>query len=603
MLPLPASPDPTPTFGWSVERAKAQLRVGLLYLLRHGRIVRWSRPGRFTEWVQWRKLHERDPRIPPLMDKLAVKDHVESVLGPQWVTPTLFEGDALPERPGWDAPFVVKARHASNRNIFVRTPDMDWEAIRSTAAGWCREIYGLALDEWLYRCVPRGIVVEPFLDPGGALPVDYKVYVFGGRARCIKVDLDRETDHWRAIYDLDWRPLWSPPGWRHRPPPESLDAMIAGAEQLGADFDFVRVDFYDLDGSPRFGEMTFYPGSGLSPLPRQLDYWLGGLWWEARRGMAPAPGNGSGPAPAARRSGRPGSEAASGVGRCRGHHGELLQGAVREGDRTIPCLVSVPMPGKAVSARLELFAAADLEVVPPWKHKALKAARLALDALGRGGATGRLTLDGAIAAGLGLGSSTADVVAAIRAAADCAGASLPPEAVAALAVRAELASDPLMFDGPALLYAQREGRILESWGDWYPDFQLFSFPLAPAGAAVDTLALARKGFPDRDLDEFGAILADAREGFRTRDLAKIASAATRSAALNQRRLPLARFEPLLRLAGEVGALGVQIAHSGIFAGMLFDAADPDLDSKRSELAARTRRPPLQWVSAFRPAAC
>jgi uncharacterized protein involved in propanediol utilization len=69
--------------------------------------------------------------------------------------------------------------------------------------------------------------------------------------------------------------------------------------------------------------------------------------------------------------------------------------------------------------------------------------------------------------------------------------------------------------------------------------------------------------------------------------------------LNQRRLPLPRFDAFLRLAKEVGALGVQIAHSGIYAGLLFDAADPDLDSKRSGLAARTRRPPLQWTSAFR----
>ena len=596
MLPA-ASPNPTPTLGWSMDRAKAQLRVGVLYLLRHGRIVRWTRPGRFTEWVQWRKLHERDPRIPPLMDKLAVKDHVASELGPHWVTPTLFHGDALPERPEWEAPFVVKARHSSNRNVFVRTADADWDSIRSTAAGWCRETYGLVLDEWLYRDVPPGVMVEPFLGRGGELPIDYKIYVFGGRARCVKVDRDRETGHWRALYDLAWRPLWAPPGWAHEPPPASLDAMIAAAEQLGRDFDFVRVDFYDLDGSPRFGEMTFYPGSGLSPLPRQLDYWLGGLWWEARRAMDPAPEKsapGGGPSPGRH------LEAATGVGRCRGHHGELIQGALRDGDRIVPCLVSVPLPTKSASARLELFAAPRLEVVPPWKHKALEAVRLALDELGRGGATGRLTLDGAIRPGLGLGSSTADVVAAIRAAADAVGESLSPPDMARIAVKAELAGDPLMFDQPALLYAQREGRIVESWGDWYPDFQLFSFPLAPGGGGgVDTLALAKLAFSDRDLEDFQAILGQAREGFRTRDPAKVASAATRSAMLNQRRLPLPRFDAFLALAEAVGALGVQIAHSGIYAGLLFDAADPDLDSKRSDLTARTRRPPLQWTSAFR----
>jgi uncharacterized protein involved in propanediol utilization len=265
----------------------------------------------------------------------------------------------------------------------------------------------------------------------------------------------------------------------------------------------------------------------------------------------------------------------------------------------VPCLVSVPLAAKSASARLELFASPGLEVVPPWKHKALEAVRLTLAELGGGAATGRLTLDGAIAPGLGLGSSTADVTAAIRAAADALGVSVPPPDIARIAVKAELASDPLMFDEPALLYAQHEGRIIESWGDWYPDFQLFSFPLAPGGGGVDTLSLAKLAFSDRDLDDFQSILDQAREGFRTRDPARIASAATRSAMLNQRRLALPRFDALLRLAEEVGALGVQIAHSGIYAGLLFDSADPDLDSKRSDLATRTRRPPLQWTSAFR----
>lgn len=55
--------------------------------------------------------------------------------------------------------------------------------------------------------------------------------------------------------------------------------MIEGAEALGKTFDFVRVDFYDVGGVPRFGEMTFYPGSGLDPFnPPQLDELLGDHW-------------------------------------------------------------------------------------------------------------------------------------------------------------------------------------------------------------------------------------------------------------------------------------------------------------------------------------
>lgn len=264
----------------------ARSRIALAYAWRHRRLVRCDNPRRFTDWVQWRKLHDRDPRMPLLADKLAVKAHVARTLGPDWITPTLFEGPRLPKAPQWPAPFVVKARHGSNQNAFVRSGAEDWRAIRDNAKRWMRGPYGRPLDEWLYKHIPLGIMVEPFIGTDGEYPVDFKIYVFGGKAKCVKVDRNRERGHWRAIYDLDWSPVWAPEGWTHEPPPPSLGRMIDAAEALGRGFDFVRVDFYQVGGEPRFGEMTFYPGSGLSPLPDSLDYWLGGHWSAARGASA-----------------------------------------------------------------------------------------------------------------------------------------------------------------------------------------------------------------------------------------------------------------------------------------------------------------------------
>ena len=59
--------------------------------------------------------------------------------------------------------------------------------------------------------------------------------------------------------------------------------MIEVAERLGAGFDFVRVDLYDLPDGPRFGELTFTPGAGLDPFhPPEYDQRLGDLWAAAR---------------------------------------------------------------------------------------------------------------------------------------------------------------------------------------------------------------------------------------------------------------------------------------------------------------------------------
>ena len=81
------------------------------------------------------------------------------------------------------------------------------------------------------------------------------------------------------MFDRDWHRVSSPTADIDPHPPASLARMIEGAETLGAGFDFVRIDVYECGGLPRFGEMTFYPGSGLDPFdPPILDLVMGSLW-------------------------------------------------------------------------------------------------------------------------------------------------------------------------------------------------------------------------------------------------------------------------------------------------------------------------------------
>ena len=257
----------------------AWVRVHLTYRWRHRRWLSIDRPRRFTEFVQWRKLLDRDPRIPQLIDKLAAKRFVADRLGTEWVTPTLWSGEILPEVPPCAMPFVVKSRHGCNQIRIIRDATQDWNAVRQAAATWMRRPYGTWLDEWGYRDVPRGLLIEPFIGEGPALPVDFKLYVFHGRVEAIQVHVDRETRHRWMLFDRDWRGLSAHSDRLNAPRPASLPRMIEGAEALGRAFDFVRVDFYDVGSVPRFGEMTFYPGSGLDPFnPPRLDKLLGDYW-------------------------------------------------------------------------------------------------------------------------------------------------------------------------------------------------------------------------------------------------------------------------------------------------------------------------------------
>jgi len=255
------------------------LRLHLTYLWRHRRPLSLRDPRRFTELVQRRKITDRDSRIPRLIDKLAVKQFVADALGPEWVTPTLWSGDMLPDEPPCTPPFVVKSRHGCKQMRVVRSTSDDWNEVRRAAVSWMQSSYGYWLDEWGYRDVPRGLLIEPFIGGGPALPIDYKLYVFNGRVEAIQVHVGRETDHRWTLYDRSWCRLSANTPNVAQAPPQSLARMIEGAEILGSGFDFVRIDFYDVGVIPRFGEMTFYPGSGLDRFnPPSLDQQFGSHW-------------------------------------------------------------------------------------------------------------------------------------------------------------------------------------------------------------------------------------------------------------------------------------------------------------------------------------
>ncbi len=256
----------------------ASLRIYIIYLWRHGRWPDLLNPRRFSELVQWRKLHDRNPLMPILADKIAVKNHVGRTIGTEWTIPTYWSGRDLPERPSWPYPFILKASHGCNQNMVCRDP-ADWKQARRRSVKWIRAPYGLWLDEWAYRDIPRSYIVEPYLGTADELPIDYKIYVFSGKAAFIQVHLDRYSNHRWILFDRQWRQV-SRLGCADLPTaPKNLEKMLDSAEKIASDFDFARIDFYEIAGEPKFGEVTFYPGSGLDPFdPPELDIAIGALW-------------------------------------------------------------------------------------------------------------------------------------------------------------------------------------------------------------------------------------------------------------------------------------------------------------------------------------
>ena len=257
----------------------ARWRVGLFYWWRHGRWPDLDAPQRFTEWVQWRKLNDRRHGLAMLTDKAHAKTIAETRIGSEHVIPTLWLGADLPAVAPWAMPFIIKANHGCGQYLVVRNA-ADYARARAVAPLWTANAYGGLLDEWHYRAARRLLLVEPFIG-GEALPLDYKVYVFGGRAEVVQLHVGRGRRHRWSQFDRAWRPLSDDP--ISAPAPARLADLLAAAEAMAGPEEFLRVDFYCEGGRLQFGEYCLYPGSGLDPFrPDALDLALGERWSAAR---------------------------------------------------------------------------------------------------------------------------------------------------------------------------------------------------------------------------------------------------------------------------------------------------------------------------------
>jgi uncharacterized protein involved in propanediol utilization len=276
-----------------------------------------------------------------------------------------------------------------------------------------------------------------------------------------------------------------------------------------------------------------------------------------------------------------------GVGAANGHHGELLQGVFE--DRTGRLhrgLVTLPLTRLVSKATFTWAPTTDVTTQPSSKIKAGLAAAKTLSHLGVAEG-GFLQIQSNIPIGHGYGSSTADVVAAIRAVAAAHDVRLQPSRVSQLAVAAERASDAIAFNGHAVLFAQRAGAVLEDFGGSLPPLLLVGFK-AKGGRPIDTLELPPARYDSIEIQQFRVLRALIAYAVRHQDPNCLGRAATASALLSQRHLPKQQLERVIDIAKGAGACGVQVAHSGSLLGILFDHAGKNLRQRAQSVATSVR---------------
>jgi uncharacterized protein involved in propanediol utilization len=267
----------------------------------------------------------------------------------------------------------------------------------------------------------------------------------------------------------------------------------------------------------------------------------------------------------------------AGIGYAIAHHGELLQGVFDDGTgRLRRALVTMPLPGRG--SRVVFYPSQSHwgVVGPPGLTKSRRAAIYALREFSfhpSPAKGGRVEITSNVPRGIGMGSSTSDVTATIKAVADYHGVSLSREEIGRLAVLAEIASDSVMIDDRVVLFAHRDGLVLETFGHRLPDMVVVGCDTAP-GQVVETLGLPPADYSDREAGEFQVLRGALRRAIALDDVALLGKVATASARINQRYLPKPGLEALIELGLRHGGVGLQIAHSGTVAGLIFDPRAP-----------------------------
>lgn len=267
------------------------LRV--FYWLAMGKNLPLNNPKTFNEKLQWLKLYNRKPEYTMMVDKVAVKDYVTQLIGHEYIIPTLgvwdnareIEWDKLPDQ------FVLKTNHDSGNNGVIVVKDgatlkcdkkSQQQIIRRLNKSLRKDSY-LKSREWPYKMVKHKVFAEQYMEDKqyGELR-DYKFFCFDGEVKMLFVAMGRSTaEHaYFNYFDTDFKPLniknGHPISNEQIAKPQSFELMKKLASKLSKGIPHVRVDFYEVDGHPYFGELTFFHMGGTGVFePKEWNLKLG----------------------------------------------------------------------------------------------------------------------------------------------------------------------------------------------------------------------------------------------------------------------------------------------------------------------------------------
>lgn len=259
----------------------------LRYRQAFGKELNLDNPHTFNEKIQWLKLHDRKPIYTTMVDKYLAKQYITDKIGAEYVIPTLGKWDRfedidftkLPER------FVLKCNHDCG-SVFIckDKKTFDYAGIGRKIEAALKQNYYWGTREWPYKDVKPCILAEEYMEDSTNHDLkDYKFFCFDGVVKALFIASDRqskEEDTKFDFFDEEFNHLSFSNGHPNADPvptkPQSFNKMKELASVLSKGIPLLRVDFYEVDGKPYVGELTFSHWNGMVPFtPEEWDYKFG----------------------------------------------------------------------------------------------------------------------------------------------------------------------------------------------------------------------------------------------------------------------------------------------------------------------------------------
>lgn len=243
-----------------------------------GKKLDWKDPKDLIEKIIWLQFNSDTSLWTRCADKYAVRSYVEerglkSILPKlygKWDNPDDIDFDKLPKK------FVLKTNNSCGQIIIVKDKSsLDIQETKQRLGNWLKKKYGFLNGQLHYLHIKPCIIAEELLEDDAAKKgkslIDYKIFCFDGKPEIIftcqnrtqhKVELAAFDKEWVYRSEVMHFTDYFPEDKNRIKKPDSLEEMLHIAAKLSKDIPQVRIDLYEINGKPMFGEMTFSTGYG-----------------------------------------------------------------------------------------------------------------------------------------------------------------------------------------------------------------------------------------------------------------------------------------------------------------------------------------------------